>query len=106
MVQGLLVPIDPSFRALSGRLQFTVRRHKFNNILSLGEVGLKGEGCVVDDLQGSQLVWRSRFWSKLSKLGYTGSSAHIVWFMSGPDPASIYGFRFIGDVYGVWFGLL
>ena len=23
-------PVDPSFRALSGRLKFTVRRHKFN----------------------------------------------------------------------------
>ena len=26
----LLGPIDPSFRALAGRLNFTVRRHKFN----------------------------------------------------------------------------
>ena len=26
----LLGPVDPSFRALSGRLKFTVRRHKFN----------------------------------------------------------------------------
>ena len=25
---------DPSFRALSGRLKFTVRHHKFNKILS------------------------------------------------------------------------
>jgi len=28
---SLLGPLDPSFRALSGRLKFTVRRHKFNN---------------------------------------------------------------------------
>jgi len=28
-VQGL-GPVDPSLRALSGRLQFTVRRHKLN----------------------------------------------------------------------------
>ena len=27
---SLLGPVDPSFRALSGRLMFTVRRHKFN----------------------------------------------------------------------------
>ena len=27
---SLLGPVDPSFRALSGRLEFTVRRHKFN----------------------------------------------------------------------------
>ena len=27
---GLLGPIELSFRALSGRLKFTVRRHKFN----------------------------------------------------------------------------
>jgi len=28
---SLLGPVDPSFRVLSGRLKFTVRRHKFNN---------------------------------------------------------------------------
>ena len=28
--QSPLDPVDPAFRALSGRLQFTVRRHKFN----------------------------------------------------------------------------
>ena len=27
---SLLGPVDSSFRALSGRLKFTVRRHKFN----------------------------------------------------------------------------
>ena len=27
---SLLGPVDPSFRALSGRLGFTVRRHKFS----------------------------------------------------------------------------
>ena len=27
---SLLGPVDPRFRALSGRLQFTVRRHKFS----------------------------------------------------------------------------
>ena len=27
---SLLGPVDPSFRALSGRLKFTARRHKFN----------------------------------------------------------------------------
>ena len=26
----LLAPVDPSFRALAGRLKFTIRRHKFN----------------------------------------------------------------------------
>ena len=28
--QSRLDPVDPSFRALSGRLEFTVRRHKFS----------------------------------------------------------------------------
>ena len=28
--QSPLGPVDPSFRALSGRLKFTVRHHKFN----------------------------------------------------------------------------
>ena len=27
---SLLSPVDPSFRALSGRLKFAVRRHKFH----------------------------------------------------------------------------
>jgi len=29
-VSSSLGPVDPSLRALSGRLKFTVRRHKFN----------------------------------------------------------------------------
>ena len=32
-VWRLLGPVYPSFRALSGRLRFTVRRHKFNKDL-------------------------------------------------------------------------
>ena len=37
----LLGPVDPSFRALPGRLKFTIRRHKFNkdSLLSLGRGG-------------------------------------------------------------------
>ena len=38
LVQGLLGPVDHSFRALSGRLEFTDRRHKFNKILSFFRV--------------------------------------------------------------------
>ena len=30
---SLLGPVVPSFRALSGRLKFTIRRHKFNKDL-------------------------------------------------------------------------
>jgi hypothetical protein len=30
--QGPLGPADPSFRALSGRLKFTVRRHKLDSL--------------------------------------------------------------------------
>ena len=29
-ITSLLGPVEPSFGALSGRLKFTVRRHKFN----------------------------------------------------------------------------
>ena len=32
--QGPYGTVDPSFRALPGRLGFTVRRHNFKNILS------------------------------------------------------------------------
>ena len=43
--QSLLGPVDPSFRALSGRLKFTVRRHKSNQYyLPLG-VGVEGVRC-------------------------------------------------------------
>ena len=36
--KSALGPVDSSFRALSGRLKFTVRRHKFNtNSLSIGQ---------------------------------------------------------------------
>ena len=38
----LLGPVDPSFRAPSGRLKFTVRRHKFNK----DSPSLEGEGCT------------------------------------------------------------
>ena len=38
---SLLGPVDPSFRALSGRVKFTVRRHKFNkDSLSLSQRGV------------------------------------------------------------------
>ena len=37
---GRLGPVDPSFRALSGRLKFTARRHKFiTDFLSLSAGG-------------------------------------------------------------------
>ena len=32
---SVLGPVVPSLRALSGRMKFTVRHHKFNKILSL-----------------------------------------------------------------------
>ena len=35
---GPLGPVDPSFRALSGRLNFTVRRHKCNKDSLSGQV--------------------------------------------------------------------
>jgi len=35
---SLLGPVAPSFRALSGRLKFTVRRHKFNTDLIAGSI--------------------------------------------------------------------
>ena len=40
---SLLGAVDPSFRALSGRLKFTVRRHKFNKD-SLVQGGFLGVG--------------------------------------------------------------
>jgi len=49
--QSPLGPVDPSFRTLSGRPKFTVRRHKFNKDslflslhLQLAGVGLDQEG--------------------------------------------------------------
>ena len=53
---SLLGPGVPSFRALSGRLKFTVRRHKFNgNFLSL----LRAGGCLddsVDERRGPEEI--------------------------------------------------
>ena len=45
-------PVDPSFRALSGRLKFTVRRHKFNKgfLSSLPHSGLLADFSQVDML--------------------------------------------------------
>jgi len=44
---GLLGPVVPSFRALSGRLKFTVRRHKFNkDSLPLVGFGLRVSGSA------------------------------------------------------------
>jgi hypothetical protein len=41
---SLLGPVDPSFRALSRRLTFTVRRHKFNaESLPFADEGGEGE---------------------------------------------------------------
>ena len=45
--QSPLGPVDPSFRALPGRLKFTVRRHKCNkDFLSAGGVGRVGQRQV------------------------------------------------------------
>ena len=44
-LDSLLGPVDPSFRALSGCLKFTVRRHKFNkDSLSVGLDGSASGG--------------------------------------------------------------
>ena len=40
---ALLGPVDPSFRALSGRLKFAVRRHKFNKDSLCSEVGRRND---------------------------------------------------------------
>ena len=58
---GLLDPVDPAFRALSGRLNFTDRRHKFNKD-SLpaggdGQVRAQDEALAQG---GSQQLLRSR----------------------------------------------
>ena len=47
-------PVDPSFRALSGRLEFTVRRHQFNeDSLSFGQaVVVGGKGSFLGAVQG------------------------------------------------------
>ena len=45
--------VDPSFRALSGRLKFTVRRHKFNkDSISLppGNHGVHLFGICAEDI--------------------------------------------------------
>ena len=48
-------PVDPSFRALSGRLEFTVRRHKFNkdSLLLQYHVSRPGLASGVFELRAS-----------------------------------------------------
>jgi len=56
---SLLGPVDPSFRALSGRLKFTVRRHKSNKDLT-GEEGVgREEGAPVSYLRLIDFVYHS-----------------------------------------------
>jgi len=51
-----LFRVDPSFRALSGRLKFTVRRHKFNkDSLSLGDMTQDVTGDVPSPREGCGL---------------------------------------------------
>ena len=40
---SLFGPVDPSFRALSGRLEFTVRCQEFNEGSLCGRAGADGE---------------------------------------------------------------
>ena len=55
--QSPLGPVDPSFRALSGRLKFTVRRHKFNEDSLLSGYPRAGTACGGGDwAQGSQEI--------------------------------------------------
>ena len=60
-------PVDPSFRALSGRLKFTVRRHKFNedSLLPGPAQAQARRGCTHGGCAGSnkknELCGSSRF---------------------------------------------
>ena len=45
VLSSILGPVDPSFRALSGRLQITVRRYKFNTYFFL--IGARGPAAAV-----------------------------------------------------------
>ena len=55
----LVLVVDPSFRALSGRLKFTVRRHKFNkDSLFLMTSGLARKGSASCRIQSlSSELW-------------------------------------------------
>ena len=58
-------PVDPPFRALSGRLKFMVRRHKFNKDSSLPAVKSARQNLVwgsrVLVFQGWDRIWGSGF---------------------------------------------
>ena len=48
-----LGPVDPSFRALSGRLKFTVRHHKLIKVLF--SEGLRGRDAARIEVAGARL---------------------------------------------------
>jgi len=52
-VASLSGPVDPSFRALSGRLKFTVRLHKFNK----GSLSSVGRVLLIEPGVEQVLVW-------------------------------------------------
>jgi len=54
--QRPLGPVDPSFRALSGRLEFAVRRHKFNKDSLLFQLQGSGLWAIITLLKGKKSV--------------------------------------------------
>ena len=54
--QSLLGPVDPSFRALSERLKFTIRRHQSNKDLLYAAGGARGQVGRGRDLRARLLL--------------------------------------------------
>ena len=69
---SLLSAVDPSFRALSGRLKFTVRRHEFN---TESLPFLTFDKCYRAGQMACWQLWCGPgFVSRISGLGFRGSS--------------------------------
>jgi hypothetical protein len=94
---GLLSPVDPSFRALSGRLKFTVRRHNFNeddfSVAAHAPNGMLADDQIAQIALFSSLILTGTLWNPATcgthqgdlNRRYGGLTAHAPSMMMADD---------------------
>ena len=76
--QSPLDPVDPSFRALYGRLQSTVRRHKFNQDSLFASLELSGKGGGREPVVGCLRIDGPVFCTSALLLHFSRANAHTL----------------------------